>query len=447
MKRAVRVPSFEDHEARHIGVLLARRLKLRLLATVLLASLTTTSIFACNAVLGIQDVQLKGERKKGTDSGEPEPETPPEEQEEEDASVAPRANVLQTALGDRHTCARKPEGTVRCWGDDVQGQTGGGTLASGGFSNTPRDVKGITDAVDIAAGSSHTCVAQRSGTVSCWGFNLDGQLGNGETSNRYPAPVEVMGITNGFAVATGGNFSCALRGSGSVACWGGNGSGQLGRGNDSPSATAVTVTGLAGIVAIAAGRSHVCVAKNTGVVACWGDGANGQLGKAGGSPTPVDVPSINNAASVAAGERHSCAVTKTGGVLCWGANEHGQLGNGSPSPSSATPVVVAGVSGAVAVSAGKNHSCATFGNGTVSCWGGGGNGQIGDGKTRAEADAQATPVAATGVGGAVGVGAGGAHSCAPTGSNQIFCWGANDRGQLANAKTGNVLAPTAVTGF
>jgi alpha-tubulin suppressor-like RCC1 family protein len=420
---------------------------LRLLLTALAGAFTVSSIVACNAILGIKDVTLKGDggdEQDGSDVdpgvGEPRP----------DSSVPPRPNVLQTALGAAHSCARKPEGTVRCWGDDMQGQTGQGKLVAEGFLSTPSDVAGITDAVDIAAGRSHTCVARKSGKVSCWGFNLDGQLGNGETANRKAAPVEVVGLTGAVAVAAGGNFSCALRRGGSVACWGGNGAGQLGKGDDSPSAAPVLVPGLSDVVGIAAGLTHACAVKNTGAVLCWGEGASGQLGKGqlGSSATPVAVANLTDAEKIAAGERSTCAITKTGAVLCWGANDVGQLGNGaSTTDPTLSPVAVTNLSDASSVMVGRAHVCAARKTGAVVCWGAGARGQLGDGVTRSGGEAQATFVSASGIQDAIGITAGADHSCAPATTNQIMCWGANERGQLGNSSTADQSSPVAVSGY
>jgi len=414
----------------------------------LTALCTVSMLLACNAILGVEDVRLKRDRdgeveEEDDDDFEPLPET--------DGDPPDRPNVFQVALGEQHSCARKPSGTVRCWGSDVQGQTGSGGPADGGFVLTPRDVDGIDDAIDIASGSNHTCVARKSGKVSCWGYNLDGQLGNGESANRRPAPVDVAGMTGAFAVATGGNFSCALRGSGSVACWGGNGSGQLGKGDDVPSATPVVVPGQSGIIAISAGEAHVCAVKDTGSVSCWGDGANGQLGagQPNSSSSPVTVDNLPDAVMVAAAERSTCALTRTGSVLCWGANEVGQLGNGAPNSNpNPAPIVVTNLTDATSISAGRRHACAVRKSGAIVCWGAGARGQLGDGQSRPDGEgAQPSFVSVSGITSAIGIGAGGEHSCAPTKANAILCWGANDRGQLGNGTTTSELSPVSTEGY
>ena len=338
-----------------------------------------------------------------------------------------------------------------CWGADDLGQTGSGGAASGGVVDTPKAVADISDAVDIAAGRNHTCVARRSGTVSCWGYNVAGQLGNGESNNVKSSPVDVVSL-RAVGVAAGGDFSCAIRAQDGVACWGGNDSGQLGRGNTVGSVTPVAVLDLERVISIAAGQGHACAVTEAGKVFCWGEGSNGQLGTGGidnrTRPTEVDLPSP--ARSIAAGQRSTCALTDEGSVYCWGANEVGQLGSGAsnqtPNPS---PIIVTSLSDAIAIRTGRNHTCATRRNGAVVCWGAGNRGQLGDGIAGAVGGTtfRASPVTVEDFGDAIGVGAGGDHSCAPTSNDEVFCWGANDKGQLGNASTTSSLSPVKVTGL
>jgi len=420
-----------------------------LAVTGILVGFVVSGLIACNAILGVQDVSLA--KKDG--GGEEDLDTGDGTIIDDDSGpVGPsRPNVFQAALGDQHSCARKPAGTVRCWGDDTQGQTGAGVTSDGGVIALPVDVAGVSDAIDIAAGRNHTCIARKSGTVSCWGYNLDGQLGNGESANRHSTPVDVKNLSGAVAVAAGGNFSCALRNGGTVACWGGNGSGQLGKGDESPALTPVAVVDLTGVTAISAGQAHACAVKTDGSVACWGDGLNGQLGsgKPESKSSPVVVGSLPEASMVSAGERSTCALTKTGSVYCWGANELGQLGSGATNATAnPSPIVVANLTDAATIWSGRNHTCAVRKSGAVVCWGSGSRGQLGDGQPRVDGGGP-TPqlVQVSGIQSAIGVGAGGDHTCAPTRTNAIVCWGDNDRGQLGNGTQKSELSPVSVTGY
>jgi alpha-tubulin suppressor-like RCC1 family protein len=91
--------------------------------------------------------------------------------------------AVAVATGAFHACALLADGTVKCWGGDHQGQLGnGGGIGNG--SATPVTAVGVADAVDLAAGYSHTCVVLADATVQCWGNNTVGQLGNGASGDQ-----------------------------------------------------------------------------------------------------------------------------------------------------------------------------------------------------------------------------------------------------------------------
>jgi alpha-tubulin suppressor-like RCC1 family protein len=406
------------------------------LAVVTMLSSFTGVLLACNAIVGVEDVRLR------KDSGEVGDEEPPlEDVVLPDTGPTPGENILEVALGETHTCARKPDGTVKCWGDNTKSQVGTTQASDGGFFTEPQAVV-VNDAARIAAGKNHTCVVRQSRQASCWGDDLFGQLGDGKTNTRSAAPVDVTGLGDAVAIAGGASFSCAVRASGAAVCWGDNLSGQLGNGTKTPSTTPTPVSGLTSVLAISAGEVHACAVTSAKKVACWGNGFNGQLGtgSSGESLTPVTVPSLDDVVGIAAAARHTCAVKGTGAVFCWGANEVGQLGTGAANPTpNPSPTVVSGVD-ATAIWAGTDHACALKKTGGVTCWGAGARGQLGDGKPRDDASTpQAAPVNVSGITDAIGIGTGGFHS--------IRCWGANERGQLGSRTTNNELTPVSVFAY
>jgi alpha-tubulin suppressor-like RCC1 family protein len=315
-----------------------------------------------------------------------------------DSSVGPVSGLTtatRVAAGDEFACALLANGTVKCWGLGESGQRGDGSF--GTFAFAPVSVNGLTGAVALAAGYGHTCALLSNATMRCWGENREGQLGNGTTAIPGTAqPVAVSGITGASAITTGAYHTCALLGNGTLRCWGRNSQGQLGNGTFTRSSTSVPVAGITGVAAVSGGGAHTCAVLGDGTVRCWGDNEFGQLGNGTTttSTTPVLVTGLAGAVDVSAGWRHTCALLGDGTVHCWGQNQFWQLGNGTASNSS-TPVRVSGISGAVAVTAGWfHHSCALLGNGTVRCWGDNDWGQFGNGTTTSSS----TPVAMTGPG-------------------------------------------------
>jgi hypothetical protein len=288
-------------------------------------------------------------------------------------------------------------------------------------------VVGLSDAVSVATGYFHSCAARRSGEVVCWGNNDWGELGDGTFSSSL-VPVAVTGLSDAVSVIAGGSdYSCALRRTGEVACWGDNFSGQLGNGSTDKSPEPVAVLGLSDVVSLAGGSDFVCAVRKTGEVACWGD-----IGV--GAPddyrlvVPTTVPGVSDAVSVAAGYWHACAVRAGGAVVCWGYEGYGQLGNGISSDSSLVPIDVPGLSDAASVSAGTYHTCAARTNGEVVCWGTGDHGQLGDGVS----SYSAAPVTVQRLSDAISVVAGEYHSCALGPSGDVVCWGDHSDGQLGN---------------
>jgi hypothetical protein len=180
---------------------------------------------------------------------------------------------------------------------------------------------------------------------------------------------------------------------------------------------------------IAAGDTHSCARLSDGTVRCWGANNYGQLGNGTttGSSTPVAVNGMTAAVEIAAGGKHNCARLSNGTVNCWGLNGYGQLGNGSTTTFFSAPVVVSGMSTAIDIAAGANHSCAVLSNGTVNCWGDNSYGQLGNGTS---GGISRTPVAVSGISTATAIVAGGTHSCARLSDGTVRCWGRNNSAQL-----------------
>jgi len=214
------------------------------------------------------------------------------------------------------------------------------------------------------------------GSVVAWGWEDDGQLGNGAISGglraKQPTPVPVVGLEAGsgtVAIDAGYSHSLALRSDGSVVAWGSDQFGELGDGGPSSGKPVpVPVIGLgsgSGVVAVSAGLSHSLALHADGRVVAWGSDYSGQLGDADfgvSEQAPVSVRGLgvgSGVIAVSAGGGHSLALLADETVLSWGSNEYGQVGDGGPADERSTPVAVQGLgtdSGAVSVAAGFQHS-------------------------------------------------------------------------------------------
>ena len=343
--------------------------------------------------------------------------------------------------GGEHSCALKQDvGTVSCWGENFQGELGDGTTTG---RLTPTPVLGLTGATAIATAWAHSCALEGDGTVSCWGNNFVGELGDGTGIDRL-TPTPVSGLTGVTAISTGGDHSCALKQDRTVSCWGWNGDGQLGDGTDDPRSTPTLVVGLTGVTAISAGPFQSCALKRNGTVVCWGANGHGELGDGTTDDrlTPTPVSGLTGANAIATDYAHSCALKGNGTATCWGYNDFGQLGDGTTT-NRLTPTPVLGLTSATAINAGDYHSCALKANGTVTCWGDNSNGQLGDSTT----DQRLTPTLVTGLTSATAITAAYAHSCALKDDGTVACWGYNHYGQLGDGTTEQRSTPTPVSGF
>lgn len=355
--------------------------------------------------------------------------------------------AIQVVAGDKHTCAVTVTGGVKCWGDNTVGQLGDGTLH---HRLVPVGVIGLTNGVaQIATGGDHTCALTTGGSVKCWGYDEDGQVGAGSQRRHRARPHQVVGLDNGVTAISGGHWhSCAVA-DGGAACWGYNAYGQLGDGSKTSASVPVPVTGLGeGISTAAGGGLHTCAATGAGAAKCWGhNGDGGPLGNGTlvSSPVPVDVLGLGSGvAAITAGGSFSCALLTAGTVKCWGWNQTGEIGDGT-TENRPTPTDVPGISGATDIDAGAQHACALVPGGEVRCWGHNGDGELGIGSLRSILG----PVSPVGLPGAAqDVSAGGGHTCAVLSDGRVACWGSNLWGQLGiNASVPERTRPVLVAKF
>lgn len=143
-------------------------------------------------------------------------------------SVAGSLTFRSIATGATHACGVTPRGEAYCWGSNSSGQLGDGTRVS---REVPTAVKTSFRFVAIAAGALHTCALTADGEAYCWGRDNYGQLGDGGTAQDSAEPVRVVGNHSFAAVRAFGSHTCATTSSGEAFCWGYNLDGQLGDGS------------------------------------------------------------------------------------------------------------------------------------------------------------------------------------------------------------------------
>lgn len=296
--------------------------------------------------------------------------------------------------------------------------------------------------LQLLSTGNHTSCAVVSGTVRCWGYNTQGQIGDG-TLNSSSVPVPALGISNATGVSSGYEHNCAVTSAGAVNCWGLNSSGQLGNGTLTDAATPVTVSGITTATQVAGGAAHTCARLSNSTLRCWGYSSQGAIGNGslGSSTTPVTVSGVSNALSVSAGYYHSCALLSTGQVSCWGGNDAGQLGNGTTTRS-LTPVTVSGISTAIALASASGTNCALLADKTVRCWGYNLDGELGNGTNTNSS----VPVAVQGLTNVSRIGVWNESVCAVSGTS-AYCWGNNPYGELGNGTTTASNVPVAVSGL
>ncbi|UJR86133.1 RCC1 domain-containing protein [Sandaracinus amylolyticus] len=369
------------------------------------------------------------------DSGATDASAPPDD----DAGAT--SGYASLGLGYRHSCAITTDGTAQCWGSNAIGQAG--LPETGSTVSTPADVQELGAVVAIAGGEDHSCAVLEDGSVACWGENSDGQLGRGTTSVGSSVPATIASLTGVTAIALGASHSCALA-AGAVHCWGANEFGQLGDGTTTERAAPGAVPGISGAIAIGAGDYHSCAVLAGGAVRCWGLNTDGQLGDGTTTnrPEPVEATDVTGVVELDGGQGFTCARTATS-VTCWGAGDAGQLGDGS-SGDRPTAAPVPGITGALGIAAGSRHACARLADGTARCWGYGARGQLGDGSDLSGLPViRRTPVSVMELDDVSVIAAGGSHTCALAGG-RAYCWGDDAAGQLGDEASGAQATPVQV---
>jgi uncharacterized repeat protein (TIGR02543 family) len=328
--------------------------------------------------------------------------------------------------------------------------------------------------VSIWGGAREANSLKADGSVWTWGYDTNGQLGNGTTAissvpSKVVGPGGVGYLNNIVAVMGGELHNVALKSDGTVWIWGDDHEDQFGNGGGTISTSPVQVNSLSSVVMLGSRGYHSVAVKSDGTVWDWGSDEYGALGDGQSilSPTyttPLLVQGVKNPIMVTAGYMFSIALMPDHTLMTWGNNKDGELGNGTIGGYISSAQPVAGINNVVWVSAGWTHSVAIRSDGTVWTWGANswtgafdcqdasdnnnlgffcGYGMLGNGTT----NDQYTPQQVPGLSGAIMALGGDSFTSVLLRDGTVWTFGSNGAGQLGVPGVYQSLVPVQVQGL
>jgi alpha-tubulin suppressor-like RCC1 family protein len=293
--------------------------------------------------------------------------------------IGPDSDWLDVQVGYQSSCGLKADASVWCWGGNGNGQLGLGLPDSGRLLVPTRVPLGFATQA-LALHFNHVCALAQDGSLWCWGFNAEGQLGLGDPypGHDYPSPVAVQPGTHWLAVDTGQGHTCGIQSDGSLWCWGRNSNGELGQGPDASIQirTPTRVGTLTDWTVVRATQNASSGIRRDGTLWTWGSDYQAPIGQRSWDvPTPVDG---GNWVQISFETFDLCAIQSDATSWCWGRNLEGQLGTGDEQDRY-SPWQVSGTFRQNAV--GRFHRCALDAQGGLYCTGQNLVGQLGVGDT------------------------------------------------------------------
>ena len=356
--------------------------------------------------------------------------------------------------GNTATCAAglRTDGTIWAWGNGNIGQIGNGDSAN---RYTPTSVVGGRSYVMLAVGNNAMYGLTSTGQVWAWGDNGSGQLGDFTATGRsYPVSIVGPATPHSFVqISSHGYQAFGLKDDGSAWAWGYNPYGQLGDQTTANKSSPVSVAGTHSFVKISSGGNFTAALKLDGSVWTWGYNASGELGTltAGGAATykssPVLVVGGHSFVDISCGQSFTAALKLDGSVWTWGANTYGQLADGT-STARSSPISVVGQIQShsfIFISQGTQTTLALKSDG--SCWGWGYDGywQIGDAGA-GDVTNRTYPSSTVGAHSFVEVRSGTWHTVARKVDGSAWAWGYNLYGALGDRTTVTKSSPVSVHG-
>jgi prepilin-type N-terminal cleavage/methylation domain-containing protein len=389
---------------------------------------------------------------------------------EEVASLASASlmNVSQTVwVGTQNTCIMLKNNNIQCTGRNGEGEHGVGSTSS---FYTFRDVSGGYQFSSIGHGDNNSMAGiTQDGRAFVWGKNnwtgdAYSILGINTNTSRRTSPVQVFGNhTDWTQITVDSEVGCGVR-NGEAYCWGWNREGNIGNGTVVDSIIPMLVSGgYTDWISISTGGGSAthpsqsavsCGLRSNGRIYCWGDGEDGKLGNntwtSVSTPTEVakadgTLPGYDDWKYLRFNGSATCAIRAEGLLYCWGLNNSGQVGDGTTINKN-IPVRIGTFNDWRGVWAGAAVTCAIRGSGLLYCWGRNDVGQVGTGTATAnilspqpiEPAINDWNYAST---------RGDYHGCAIRSNGALYCWGSNEFGAFGNGTTSTTVAgPTLISG-
>jgi alpha-tubulin suppressor-like RCC1 family protein len=303
----------------------------------------------------------------------------------------------------------------------------------------PATARGWTS---VTVGGEHTCGIRLDGTLQCWGGDASGQLGvggaRGKCGRRNTAceggPRAVSSTLHFSAVSAGQSHTCAISTDRALFCWGENVQFQAGVEREVMLTKPAAVAPGLQFIDVGAGATHTCAVRTNGIVYCWGEGTLGALGRGDTitSVIPAPIATTQHFVVVRSGRLRSCAIATDASTWCWGSEWEGSDGAFDFFHTRTTPHRIDGLPPVRDISVSSSSICAVTLDGVSYCWEGNTFGQLGTGTVTGTA----TPVTVLTPDRFTSISAGVIQTCATSVNGIAQCWGNNSFGQLGVPRPG-----------
>jgi alpha-tubulin suppressor-like RCC1 family protein len=338
------------------------------------------------------------------------------------------SNKLSTFY--HHSFVLKTDGSLWAWGGNLNGEIGDGTTTDR-YSQVQIGTK---EWKQVSAGYNHSLAIKTDGSLWAWGFNILGQLGDGTNSEKH-SPVKIGTASNWKQISAGNNYSVAIRTDGTLWSWGYNDRGQLGTGSTAAKYAPVKIGTSSDWKMVVARNNFTMAIKKDSTLWAWGCNDQGQLGDGTtiDKHVPVQIGTDKDWKTISAGWDHALALKYNGTLWAWGYDNYGQLGD-STKESRVSPKMVDNATDWKDISAGYEHSLATKADGTLWSWGYNYYGQLGNGS---DGNAMFLPAMLEGMTNCAQIAAGCFYSLVLNADGSYCGAGMNNSGQLGDGSTEN----------